>query len=276
MPSYDRLIGQRIHLRRGVELQVCHTPGRSPAWVFLHGGLGNRFNWRSQYEFAGDQGWEALVYDLAGHGDSRPYPRYSMGRHRRDLQRLLQRFGIDAPVLCCHSYGVPIGLEWAQRHPVRALVLIAGGTHDLDPWWEVPLMKFIGWVGRYVFRVPMVQQLAARLTSSHQHATVRRFFDESPLPVDRHPYKALELFWGYNFFAQQKTERYRNIPTLVITGAEDPTFTYEMGEALTAEFHHSQHLHLPQAGHILMAEFPEIINRAIADWVDQLEPIRNR
>jgi pimeloyl-ACP methyl ester carboxylesterase len=102
MPSHDRLTGQRIHLRRGVELQVCHLPGRSPAWVFLHGGLGNRFNWRSQYEFAADQGWEALVYDLAGHGDSRPHPRYSMGRHRRDLGRLLQWFRIEASVLCCH------------------------------------------------------------------------------------------------------------------------------------------------------------------------------
>lgn len=271
MQSNDRLLGQRVYLRRGVELQVCHTSGRSPAWIFLHGGLGNRFNWRSQYEFAQDHGWEALVYDLAGHGESLPYRRYSLGRHRRDLGRLLHLFQIQAPVLCCHSYGVPLGLEWAQRHPVKALVLIAGGTHELDPWWEVPLMRFMRGIGRYAFRVPLFQTLAAKLTSSHRHSTVQQFFDESPMPVNQHPYQALELFWGYDFFAQKKTEQYRNIPTLVITGAQDPTFTYAMGEALTAQFHHSRHLHLPEAGHVLMAEFPEIINQAIANWISQLE-----
>jgi hypothetical protein len=44
--SQDTLGGQVIHLRRGVDLQVSHSPGKSPAVVFLHGGMGNRFNLR--------------------------------------------------------------------------------------------------------------------------------------------------------------------------------------------------------------------------------------
>lgn len=43
----DALTGERIYLRRGIDLQVCYSQGKSPAIVFLHGGLGNRFNWRS-------------------------------------------------------------------------------------------------------------------------------------------------------------------------------------------------------------------------------------
>ncbi|MEP1077743.1 alpha/beta hydrolase [Leptolyngbya sp. PL-A3] len=267
MAPNNSLTGERIHLRRGVELQVCHTRGRSPAWVFLHGGLGNRFNWRSQYEFAQAQGYEALVYDLAGHGDSQPYPRYSIGRHQRDLQRLLHRFQIHRPVLCCHSYGVPLGLEWAQRHSASAMVLIAGGTHELDPWWEIPLMRFMHSGGRHAFRVPLLQTWAARLTSTHRHGTVQQFFKESPIPVEREPYQALKIFWGYNFFAQHQTKHCYEVPTLVITGANDPTFTYDMGENLAALFLHSEHLHLPGVGHVLMAEFPQVVNEAIADWV---------
>ena len=131
----DPLTGEKINLRLGVDLQVCHSPGQTPALVFLHGGLGNRFNWRSQYEFFQSQGREVLVYDLAGHGQSQPYNRYSVGRHCRDLTRLLRHFHIQSPILCCHSYGVPIGLEWARRHQVSALVAIAGGTHNLTPRW---------------------------------------------------------------------------------------------------------------------------------------------
>lgn len=138
----DSLAGCTIHLRGGVNLQVCYTPGTSPALVFLHGGLGNRYNWRSQYEFAQSQGWQTIAYDLGGHGQSSAYSRYSIGRHRRDLKRLLDHFGITCPVLCCHSYGVPIGLEYVQHEPVSGIVAIAGGTHNLAPWWEIPLMKW--------------------------------------------------------------------------------------------------------------------------------------
>jgi pimeloyl-ACP methyl ester carboxylesterase len=267
--NLDLLQGKTIHLRQGVELQVCHHLGHQPALVFLHGGLGNRFNWRSQYEFACAQGWEAVAYDLAGHGQSLPYLRYSNGRHCRDLTRLLNRYSIQSPVLCCHSYGVPIGLEWAQRHPTAALILIAGGTHELDPWWEIPLMKTMTWGGRYLFQWPIAQQLARAVSSSHRHPTVERFFAENPVPTDFHSYKALEIFWKYDFFSRTKTDHYRNIPTLVITGGRDSMFSFGMGEQLASHFNQSQHLHFPEAGHIVMAEYAEAVNVAIANWLTE-------
>jgi pimeloyl-ACP methyl ester carboxylesterase len=268
----DPLQGTAVRIRPTVELQVCHHPGSEPALVFLHGGLGNRFNWRSQYEFACAQGWEAIAYDLAGHGQSSPYLRYSIGRHCRDLTRLLHRFSIQSPILCCHSYGVPIGLEWAQRHPTRALILIAGGTHELDPWWEIPLMKAMTWGGRYLFQLPIVQRLARNLSSSYRQPIVDRFFAESPVPTDFHSYKALEIFWKYNFFSRAKTDHYRSIPTLMITGGRDSMFSYDMGEQLASHFNQGQHLHFPEAGHIVMAEYPEKVNEAIAQWILDSSP----
>lgn len=265
----DLLQGCSVPIRLGVALQTCYDQGRRPALVFLHGGLGNRFNWRSQYEFACTQGWEAIAYDLAGHGQSSPYPRYSIGRHCRDLTRLLHHFGIQSPVLCCHSYGVPIGLEWAQRHSTSALILVAGGTHELDPWWEIPLMKAMTWGGRYLYRLPIMQRLTRILSSSHQHAVVEQFFAENPAPVDFHSYKALEIFWEYNFFSRVKTDHYRHIPTLTITGGRDAMFSYKMGEQLASHFDQGQHLHFPEAGHIVMAEYSKDVNEAIAHWLTE-------
>lgn len=263
----DLMAGEKIHLRRGVDLQVCHTPGQTPALVFLHGGLGNRFNWRSQYEFFQSQGREVLAYDLAGHGQSVPYRNYSLGRHQRDLTRLLHKFHIQSPVLCCHSYGVPLGLEWARRHQVSALVAIGGGTHDLDPWWEVPLMKFLTWGGRHLYRFPRMQQLTNTLSTTHRHEVMQRFFAESPIPIELHPYKAIEIFWGYNFFHRHSTAWQPDIPVLVITGGQDPTFTADMGADLAAYFPQGRHLHMKEAGHLVMAEYPEAINQAIAQFL---------
>ena len=107
----DILQGELVSIRRRVKLQVSYHAGTTPGLVFLHGGLGNRFNWRSQYEFFSDRGREVLTYDLAGHGQSSPYNRYSLGRHRRDLTRLLRKYQTKLPIVCCHSYGVPLGLE---------------------------------------------------------------------------------------------------------------------------------------------------------------------
>lgn len=234
--SSPAVIGQSVNLRAGVQLQVNYAPGRSPALVFVHGGLGNRWNWRSQFEYATTQGWTALTYDLAGHGESTPYPRYSIGRHCRDLARLLQHFQISDPILCCHSYGVPIGLEWAQRYPVGGLVLIAGGSHNLTPWWEVPLVKLLKW--------------------SDRRSDV---------------YGAMEIFWGYDFFSRRKTERYVHIPTLVITGGRDPAFNHQMGSALASQFRFNHHLHLPKAGHGVMQDDAATVNHAIAQWVTDWE-----
>jgi pimeloyl-ACP methyl ester carboxylesterase len=99
---------------------------------------------------------------------------------------------------------------------------------------------------------------------------MQQFFAESPMPVEHHSYKALEIFWKYNFFERRKRSIDRNIPTLVISGGQDVTFSFEMGEALKSHFTPSDHLHLPEAGHVVMAEYPEIVNQAIATWLNSL------
>ncbi len=262
----DPLIGDAILLRRDVTLQVCYQAGVSPAVVFLHGGLGNRFNWRSQYEFAIAQGWQTLVYDLGGHGQSSPYRRYSIGRHRRDLTRLLDLYGIQSPILCCHSYGVPIGLEWAQRHPTSGLILACGGTHDLDPWWEVPLMKFMQYGGRHLYRLAIVQQCSNWLGSRCSSPTIHQFFAECPTPTDYEAYKTLEIFWPYHFFRRLKSPHYTTIPTLVMSGGRDSMFSRQMGDELATHFQHSEHFHIPTAGHLIMAEYPQAVNQAIRSF----------
>jgi pimeloyl-ACP methyl ester carboxylesterase len=255
-----------VPLRKGVELAVSVHGGTAPAVVFLHGGLGNRFNWRSQFEGAQRQGWQAVAYDLGGHGDSSPYPRYSIGRHGRDLSRLLDQLAIRSPILCCHSYGVPIGLEWAARNAASGLILIAGGSHDLDPWWERPLMTLMALGMRQLFHQPAMQRWAQPWISAHRGPLIDRYFAENPIPTDHHSYKALEIFWNYDLFSRGEKDNLWSIPALTITGGHDPTFHFCMGEKLCSHFQHSRHLHFPGAGHIVMAEYPEAVNAAIAEW----------
>ncbi|RUR72393.1 alpha/beta fold hydrolase [Chlorogloeopsis fritschii PCC 9212] len=263
----DALVGSSIHLRHGVTLQVSHAQGANPAVVFIHGEMGNRFNFRFQYEFSKIQGWRVLAYDLAGNGQSSPYKRYSIGRHCRDLGRLLDRFGISSPVLCCHGSGVSIGLEFAQYRPISGIIAIAGGIHNLTPWWHIPLMKFMAFGGRYFYKLPVADTLSNFFSISYHHQFIKQFVAESFVPTDLYAYKSLEVFWNYNFFARHPAPKNLHIPALVITGGKDLMFTREMGKELAGYFPNSVHLHIKDAGHLVMAEFVELVNEAIAKWL---------
>jgi len=278
MASSDPLQGEGCRLRRGMTLQVAHGPGGSPELVFLHGALGNRFNWRPQVEFCLERQWDWLAYDLAGHGQSSSGRRYSIGRHIRDLARLLERFTIREPLLCAHSYGVPIALEWARRRPVRGLVLIAGGTHELDPWWERPLVRVMGTAGRHLFRLPAAQALNRRMLGAAANQRLDRFCAESPIPMTAEPYRSMEIFWGYDFHRRPAPAPWPHVPALVLSGGRDPMFSQAMGEALAARFERGHHRHLPGAGHLLMVEQADVVNAAIADWIgaEGLDQLRRR
>jgi pimeloyl-ACP methyl ester carboxylesterase len=97
-----------------------------------------------------------------------------------------------------------------------------------------------------------------------------RFFAECPVPTEPEPYQALEIFWTYNFFRRDSPPINSSLPVLVISGGKDPMFTCKMGEELTACFPLGKHLHLPDAGHLVMAEYPDVVNCAIANLIETI------
>jgi pimeloyl-ACP methyl ester carboxylesterase len=117
----------------GVALDVEHTAGTRPALVFLHEGLGSLGLWRS---FPADVrracgARQLLVYSRRGYGHSAPAPLPRPVSYMHDeaddvLPAVLDRFGIDVPVLVGHSDGASIALLYAGAgRPVHALVLLA-------------------------------------------------------------------------------------------------------------------------------------------------------
>jgi pimeloyl-ACP methyl ester carboxylesterase len=259
------LQGTAVKLGR-VKLQVAYAPGKSPTIVCIHGGLGSRTNWCLQWDFFRAQGQAILAYDLAGHGESDRYGRYSVGRHRRDLTRLLHHFKIHHPILCCHSYGVPIGLEWAKRHAITGLIAIGGGTHNLTPWWEIPVMKFFAIGGHQLHKSALVQEKLRSLMNPNFDRTLERFYTENSFPAEAHPYEVIEAFWGYD-------GRYPDLscPVTVITGSNDPMFPPAMGHEWLAHLRqnqlHSHHISVTDARHLIMAEAPQVVNQAILDMM---------
>ncbi len=125
--SFVTVQGRKLEVRT-----IAGTRRDAPALVFLHEGLGSVSMWRDFPEKAAAvAGCAALVYSRYGHGQSEVLrePRavdYMHAEALEALPELLDKLGIDDPVLVGHSDGGSIALLYAAgRGGVRGLVLMA-------------------------------------------------------------------------------------------------------------------------------------------------------
>ena len=117
------------------DLECVQIAGARPGstLVFLHEGLGSVSLWKDFPErVAGATGRAALVYSRAGYGASSPaalprQPDYMHVEAHRVLPALLDRLGIEDPILIGHSDGASIALLHAGSgtRPVRAVVALS-------------------------------------------------------------------------------------------------------------------------------------------------------
>jgi pimeloyl-ACP methyl ester carboxylesterase len=124
----------------GVTLEVLRLAGASGRQlapiIFLHEGLGSVAMWRDWPQQVCDAtGRMGIVYSRRGYGNSDAVPDVrGAGRLEPDymhreawevLPPLLEKLGIERPVLLGHSDGGSIALLHASRNPVAACIVMA-------------------------------------------------------------------------------------------------------------------------------------------------------
>ena len=113
--------------------------GDGPDLVFIHGEIHGSVYWEHQIaEFSKDH--RCLVYNRRGHkGTGAPEFGYSLENQRRDLEGLIEHFGVTDPIIISLAFGTTIAADYAIRHPdkVRGLVLVAWSElHEARLYFE--------------------------------------------------------------------------------------------------------------------------------------------
>jgi len=217
MPPTDRY---RIN---GHWLETVRIPARDstlPTIVMLHEGLGSVAHWKDfPLNVAEETGAGVFLYSRYGHGasDALEEPRTVSYMHHEAqavLPEILQRAGIERPLLLGHSDGASIAIIYAGTFPGSPAGLILEAPHVL------------------------VEDITV---SSIAQAKV--VYEETDLPqrLGRYHENVDSVFWGWNNIWLDPRFRDWNIesfldtvrcPVLVLQGAQDEYGTVQQMEAI--------------------------------------------
>lgn len=267
-----------------------------PTIVFTHGFALNLDAWHFQ-RLALRPYFRLVLWDQRGHGRSAAGPRGSSTIETigSDLSRVIDAVAPTGPlVLVGHSMGGMTVMSLAAHRPglfndrVVAAAFIAtsaGGLAEV-PWLRNPtLSKVVHRVApsavSTLARRPELVSRTRRLGSDLEQILVRRYSFASPVPASLVRFAAemiaatrievvadfLPTFDLHD--AREALAVLADTEVLVLGGAEDAMTPPEHSDELALLLPQAEHVVVADAGHLVMLEHPEVVDRALFALVER-------
>ncbi|MFG2878452.1 alpha/beta fold hydrolase [Streptomyces sp. NPDC048337] len=282
----------------GLELAVrVRPPVRTdlPPALFVHGLGGSSQNWSDLMARLTDT-VDGEAVDLPGFGWSPPPADrdYSVTAFARAVIRHLDAAGRGPVHLFGNSLGGAVSTRVAAVRPdlVRTLTLISPALPELRVQKSA--------VPTALLAVPGVAALFGRLTRGLSAEERTRgvtdlcYGDPSRVTPEgfRHAVEEMERRMALPYFWDAMTRSSRGIvdaytlggqhglwrqaqrvlaPTLLVYGGRDQLVSYRMARKAAAAFRGSRLLTLPEAGHVAMMEYPEVVAAAFRELLRDTE-----
>ncbi len=272
------------------------SAAQRPTVVFTHGFALNLDSWHFQ-RLALRGHYRLVLWDQRGHGRSAVGPRGSSTIETigSDLGRVIDAVAPRGPlVLVGHSMGGMTIMALAGRRPdlvaerVVATAFVgtsAGGLADV-PWVRNPL------VSRVVHRIapaavstlarrPELVSRTRRLGSDLEQILVRRYSFASPVPASLVRFAAemisatsIEVVADFLPAFDLHDERealaaLAETEVLILGGAQDAMTPPEHSDELALLLPQAEHVVVQDAGHLVMLEHPEVVDRALFTLIER-------
>ena len=243
--------------------------GTGEPLVFLHGIGGNRSNWSGQLAALSDH-FLCVAFDFRGYGDSEDGPStLDFFDFVDDVRRVLQENGIAA----CHLFGLSMGGLVAQayytRHRADVLSLgLIGCRPGSAPVFE-NRKAFAEERTRPLEQAnnpeALADSLLPRLLGPSVGATERETIRQSLARIRPDSYRrVLSARLSIAPFLELGDIR---VPTLVMAGTHDQVAPMTQMEQMAAAIPNSVLKILPDAGHLMNIERPDLFNRHVRDFL---------
>jgi pimeloyl-ACP methyl ester carboxylesterase len=258
----------------GIQLNI-QSAGKGPPIVFIHGFPLNGAMWQPQLDGLSDAA-QVIVPDLRAHGDSQIVPGpYSMDLFADDLAALLDALEINEPItLCGLSMGGYVAFAFFRRHRQRLEALVLAATRAGEDTAE-------GKSGREM-AASQAQTLGSGIIVDGMlpKMLAPAMYQKNPALVVQArsimEHNSIESYMGDLYGMRDRpdstpTLREIDIPTLILHGREDQIFPVLEAESMHSHIPNSRLVLIPDSGHLLNLEQPELFNSAMRDFLGELE-----
>ncbi len=230
--------------------------------VFIHGSGDSARVWRLQTDGLGPE--RAMAIDLPGHGqraDTLPAEVTVLDYARAAHEIITRELQLDSPIIAGHSLGGAIALMMALEYEAElsGLVLIGTGArlrvHPklLDDARQTPQQARV-----------QFSELAVAPT----HPTLpQNLLQEQPAPASTMLYRDLAACDVFDVMARLPQI---TLPALILCGADDRLTPVKYSQYLHQHLAGSTLRVIPDAGHYVMREQPQIVNEALVEWAQHL------
>ena len=202
---------------------------------------------------------------------------YRLADRIDDLERLLDDLGIDSEAtLIAHDWGGAIGFGVAGRKPERFEHLVAINTAAFPLQQGMAFPPILG-PARGALGEWLIRRLNAFLNGTLLIGVKSRKLSRAERSGYRYPYQnykdrlAVHRFvedipvssedpsWESLNEVEKNLERLRNHPLLLLWGEKDPVFNTDFLHHWNTLWPNAEIHRWPEAGHLLLDEFPEIL-----------------
>ncbi|BAL99640.1 MULTISPECIES: alpha/beta fold hydrolase [Caldilinea] len=235
------------------------APERLPL-VLVHGAGGNHLTWPPQVRRLPRTAVYAL--DLPGHGASPPPSCATISAYSEVIRDFADVLELPYFVLAGHSMGGAIALDFALAYGYRlaGIVVIGAGAR-----MKVSSTFLNGVVENFMHVTAKIVEYSYHPSTPAQEKEryLQRLRETDPEILQK-DFLAVEAF--------DVTDRLENIsvPTLILCGQEDRMTPPSLSQLLHRCIPNSQLHIIPNAGHNVMIEQPELVAAYIDEFITQL------
>lgn len=227
--------------------------------LFIHGSGDNAHIWDPQLQYFSNAGKHAIAIDLPGHGqrpDTLPSTGVSVETYAEAVYHIFtHELHLIRPVIAGHSMGGAIALTLALNHEsaLAGLVLIGTGA-------------------RLRVHPTLLEEAQRSSQEAKQHlidlGTSRT---DSPSPVPETDQAAIAQLYrdlsACNTFDVLTRLHEIQLPTLIICGEQDRLTPIKYSQYLQQHIVQANLSIIPDAGHYVQREQPEMLNRILTRWL---------
>jgi pimeloyl-ACP methyl ester carboxylesterase len=262
---------------------MAKVRGSGPPVVLIQGAGLHGDGWLPQVR-ALEREFSCMRIDNRGIGESLPIgPPLSVEQMADDVRVLMDAAGWEDAHIVGHSVGGLVGIELALTRPdrVRSLSLLCTSSAGRDlvrmSWWSL-------WVGlrmkigpkrsrrRAFLEMVMTESQAAGVDYDGEAAALSPLFGYDLADQPMIAVKQARAARAYS--AAHRLGDLPEVPTLVVTGAEDRLALPEYGAALARSIPHARHVEVPGAAHGLTIHRADEVNEILLEHLRTAEEVR--